>query len=60
MFTYLHGRIECDGCQEVENSTDLEPSRRKSFGQRFLFQHGGYEVSVCVQKNEAAWKGCTQ
>ena len=21
---------------------------------------GGYEISVCPQKNEAAWKGCSQ
>ena len=26
----------------------------------FLPYHGGYEVSECLQKNEAAWKGCSQ
>ena len=25
-----------------------------------LFQQREYEVSVCLQKNEAVWKGCTQ
>ena len=44
------------------NSTTLEQeqSKRNSVGQRFLFQHGAYVVSVCLQKNKVTWKGCTQ
>ena len=42
------------------DSTTLEHSRRNHVGQRFLLWHGGYKISVYLQKNESAWKGCTQ
>ena len=57
VFVANHGRIECDGCQKVENFFALGHSKGKSVGQRFQFKHGvrgvglGYEVSVCLQKN---------
>ena len=37
----------------------LEHGRRNGVGQRCLFWHEGFKVSVCLQKNEAAWKACT-
>ena len=44
-----------------ENSTALEHSKRKSaLVKDFSFITGGYEVSVCLQKNKAAGKGYTQ
>ena len=48
-------------CEERElHCFGLEHSKRKSagrgFGQRFQFERGGHEVSVCLQKNEAARK----
>ena len=36
----------------------LEQSKRKGTGQ--LIYHSGYEGAVCLQKNEAVWKGCAQ
>ena len=46
--------------QTSENSIAVKCRTRNSVSQRFLFEHGGCEVSVCLQKNRAAWKGCTQ
>ena len=35
-------------------------NNNKTLAMFFSFTHEGYEVSVCLQKNEGAWKGCTQ
>ena len=45
--------------------TDVRSERTSSFALEQCFsltwtEPGGYEVSVCPQKNEAAWKGCSQ
>ena len=45
-------------CQTGVNIIALEHSRSNSISQTFfLLKTGGYEVSVCLQKNKAA---CTQ
>ena len=43
--------------QTSQNSIAVEHRARNSISQRFLFEHGGREVAVCLQKNEAAWTG---
>ena len=37
-----------------------QKQNKKTLAMFFSFNHEGYEVSVCLKKNEGAWKGCTQ
>ena len=44
------GKTEFNRCEKAANSIALENSRRNSTGQRFLFERGGYEISVSAEE----------